>query len=193
MIFKHKDGELRISDRQSASTGYHIQVLFTDANLSFPTGRPKVEEILNTDRGNVDSNATYSEGPDTVITDPLPITVSARLDDTVNTSYLRDWLSGVTVINSHTLKTWKGNTTLTIGSTDVSTPSFADGSKMAYRVEVLWDGSNDYGWRLDEVYFPPDQQTITESEDAVTISINGLIYGPISPITSFSSTSNITV
>jgi len=192
MIFKHKDGELRISDRQSATTGYHIQVLFTEANLTFPIGRPKVEEVLNTDRGNFDTNASYSEGPDDAIAEPMPLSVSARLDDTVNTEYLRDWLSGATVINSHTLKTWKGHTSLVVGEVDVSTPSFADSSKMAYRVEVLWSGSNDYGWRLDEVYFPPDQQTITEGEDGVVLSMNGLIYGGVSPITAFSDTSNIT-
>ncbi len=191
MRFTAKDGELRIYDRQSSNTGYYIVVLFTNADMTFPIGRAKVEETLNMDRGNMNASAAYSEGPDSAITDPLPLSFSANMEDTTYTDYLRYWLSGTTLVNTHTLFTDKGNSSLTVGSTVVSTPSFADGSKMAYRVEVLWDGSNSYGWDLREVYFPPDQQTITENEDSVVVNINGLCYGSVTTMTSFTSGTTI--
>jgi len=67
----------------------------------------------------------------------------------------------------------------------VSLPAFADTSKNSWRVEVLWDGTNDYGQRFEEVYFPPDQQTITEAEDGLTLSVNALVYGAVSRISVF--------
>jgi len=192
MIFRHRDGEMRVYDNTSGGTGpYYIELLFVNADLSFPIARHKTEEILHTDRGNVDSNSAYAQGLEDALLEGIPFSVTAKLTDENYTGYLTDWLSGVTVINDKTLTTCKASSSVTIGQSAVSTPSFADGTKMAYNVEVLWDGTNDYGWKLAEVYFPPDQQTINEGEDAVTVNINGLIYGQISKITSFSSGTTI--
>ena len=185
MHFKSKDGELRLYDMHSATTGLYMQVLFTNADITFPLGRAKVEENLQMDRGNMNASASYHEGPDAPITDPLPLTFSANLDDTTDTSYLRTWLSGATTVNGRTLVTQKAGTTITIGSTVITTKAFADGSKMAYRCEMKWDGSNNYGYSMNEVYFPPDQNTVNESEDSVTINMNGLIYGSITATSSF--------
>ena len=194
MIFKQKDGELRI---HSGSTNrYYIEVLFTNADLNFPIGRPTVEEVLNLDRGNYDSNASYSEGSDMVVLEPLPITVSAKLDDQTQSSYLRDWLSGVTVINSKTLTSTKASSSVSINQTTVTTKAFADGGKIAYDMEVLYDatasGTTNKGWTLNEVYFPPDQQTVAEGEDNVTLNMNGVIYGDISSVSKFPTSVNIT-
>ena len=41
------------------------------------------------------------------------------------------------------------------------------------------------GFRWDEVYFPPQEQTITEGEDAVTFNLSGQIYGGVTNITAF--------
>jgi len=189
MKFTNKDGELRIYDYHSATTGLYLELLFTNADLTFPVARGKVEEMLEMDRGNYNASASYHMGPDDAIFEPLPCSFSIRLEDTTYTGYLRDWLSGATTCNGRTLVTWKGHSTINVGQLSgaaaYSTKSFADNSKMAYRVQVLWDGATDYGWTLDEVYFPPNEQTVTESEDAVTCNINGLIYGNIATMSSF--------
>lgn len=189
MIFKHKDGEFRILDNNGTTTQpYYIEVLFTGADLSFPIAKPRPEEILNMDRSNFDSNSSYSLGADDPILEPQSFTITAKLDDTVNSTYLKQWVSGVTSINSHTLLTAKSTSQIYNGiGSKVTTPAFKDTRKMAYNVEVLWDGSTDLGYKLCEVYFPPASQTISEAEDAVTISINGMIYGAIKTITSFTS------
>ena len=69
----------------------------------------------------------------------------------------------------------------------VATKAFADGRKMAYNVQVLWDGTVDLGYNMQEVYFPPDQQTINEGTDAVNLNMNGMIYGDVTPMATFSS------
>lgn len=192
MVFRHKDGELRIYDASGGTGPYYVQVLFTDANLTFPLGRGKTEEMLVMDRTNFDSNSHYVQGGDEAIMEALPMSVTCKFADTAQASYLRDWLSGVTIINSKTLATTKASSSVTIQGTAVTTPGFADATKMTYDVEILWDGSNDYGFKLMEVYFEPREQTITEGEDGVAISINGLIYGQISgAITAFSSGTSI--
>lgn len=186
MIFKHKDGEFRIYD---GGTPYYLEVLFTGADLSFPIKRGRPEEMLNMDRTNFDSNASYSLGADDPILEPASFTITAKLDDTgTNTTYLKQIVSGVTTINSKTVTTTKGTTKIKNGAdVGITTPSFKDARKTAYNVEVLWSGTTNMGYRLAEVYFPPASQTISEAEDAVTISVNGMVYGSITPISAFTS------
>ena len=195
MIFKHRDGELRLYDGSSQSTGpAYMQILFTNADLTFPIERPRGEEMLNLDRGNVDTNSSYSLGSDEAIMEPLAFSFSARLDDTVNTTYLKSWMSGSsgTVINGHTLRTSKGLSSVTNGAgTAVSTPVFADTKKIAYNAEVLWDGAVDFGYKHSEIWFAPDQQTVSESDDSVTLNLNGLIYGEISELAAFTTGATI--
>jgi len=189
MIFKHRDGELRLLDGyQGGTSPYYLEVLFTNADLTFPVERPRGEEMMNMDRGNYTTDASYSQGSDEAILEPLAISISARLDDTTDTTYLKQWLSGASgvVINSRRLRSTKASSSVTNGAgTLIATQAFSDPEKIATNMEVLWDGTVDLGYRLTEVYFPPDQQTISEGDDAVTININGLIYGPITQITAF--------
>ena len=192
MIFTSKDGELRLYDG-SASTGpIYMEILFVNSDLSFPLGRGRPEENLILNRGNADSNAQYSDGPDDPILEGLPFTVSLMADDTVNTRYLVDLLSGVTVINNKSLTTTKGTSTVTVTATSaVSTPSFADTRKMTYNAEILYDGSNDLGYKLDEIYFNPMNQIINEGTDNITINLSGMIHGNITRIASFTSGTTI--
>ncbi len=199
MKFTNKNGELRIYDGGGTTTAY-LRILFTNADLNAPLQRGKPEEQINLDRGNFDSNASYSEGPDNPIVDPLPITFSGKIDDTSYTHDLVNWLSGVThwactntsdFPSGVTLTSTKGTTSLIVGGSAVSTPAFADSSKQAYNIEVLFDGSTDIGWRWSEVYFPPNEQTIVESEDAITLNVNGQWYGAGTTITAFSSGSTV--
>jgi len=200
MKFTNKDGELRLYE--GGATPYYHSVLFTQGDLTFPTEREKVEEVLNMDRGNYTNRASYSEGPDSPIIEPLPLSFSALLDDTLNTNVLASMLSGITRIwtdNSTldnqdvTTATTKADSTLNIQRTAVATVSFADSSKITYNIELLLNtvGGVTYGWKLMEVYFPPGQQTITEGPDGVALSANGLFYGSAATLNAFSSGSSI--
>ena len=82
------------------------------------------------------------------------------------------------MVNSHTMRSVKGESMID----GVSTPQFSDTSKMAWDVKVLWSGSTNYGFLWREVFFPGDQLTISEGEDEVTISANGLVYGDVTKI-----------
>lgn len=189
MIFTNKDGALRLYD--SHPTPYYLEILFTNADLNFPLQRGKPEEMLNMDRGNMDSNASYSEGSDEPITNPLPIRFSCKIDDTIYSHTLAAILSGVTKLSGQTeaitVQSTKGDTSLTVAGAAVSTPSFADSSKTCYNIEVWYDGSTDFAYQLNEVYFPPDQQTITEGEDMITLEANGLWYGSGGTVSAFTS------
>jgi len=178
MKFTNKDGELRLCDATAGATKY-CGVYFTQGDFTFPIGREKVEEILTLNRGNYDASASYHEGPDDVILEPLPISFSFLLEDTSMTNKMVSMISGVTVIQGTTLTSTKGTgPVLIIQHSAVSTTTFADTSKVTWDIEVMWDTSGtDYGWRLAEVYFPPGQQTITEGPDGVVLSANGLWYG----------------
>jgi len=185
MIFTSKNGELRLYDGHPAdATGpYYAKVLFTNADLNFPLNRGKPEEMLTMDRGNMDTNASYHQGSDEPIVNPLSVKFSGLLDDTNYTHKLVRIMSGATKISYGTttsyctLITTKASSALNVGGVAITTKAFADSSKMAYNLEVKYDGTTDFIYQLKEIYFPPDQQTITEDEDGVTLDINGLWYG----------------
>lgn len=190
MIFTNKDGELRLYS--GTTTKYYMEILFTNADLSFPIGRGRPEETLVLNRGVADENAQYSDGPDNPILEGLPFSASLLADDTVKTGYLVDLLSGVTRINSKTMKTTKGSSSVTVSAgVSISTPTFADGQKITYDAEILYDGTNDLGYRLSEVYFNPMQQIINEGVDGIKVSLNGTIHGAIKKISAFSSGTSI--
>ena len=179
MIFTSKNGELRLYD--SHPTPYYLKVLFTNADLSFPLSRGKPEEVLNMDRGNMDSNASYSQGSDEPIMAPLSVKFSGKIDDAIYSHKLVKILSGATKLSASTeaivVQSTKGNSNLNIGGTAVATKTFADNSKTCYNIEVKYDGTTDFIYQLKEIYFPPDQQTLTEGEDGVKLEANGLWYG----------------
>jgi len=186
MIFQGKDGELRIYDFGNNGVTYYMKVLFCEMNYDGPLARLRGEERLIMDRGMWDSNAHYVTGNDEPRYAPMPITFSCRVADSVNFRALSDWVSGVTNLPNNVggtskVYSWSGKTTID----GVATPVFADTPKATYRVEVLWDGTNDFGFRNEEVYFPPGEQKITESADALTITINGQIMGDVTRITAF--------
>lgn len=185
MKFTNKNGELRIYAKVGSAQGVgpsgasYLQILFTNADLTFPLNRPRCAEILNLDRGNVDSNMSYNEGPDDPIMEPLPISFSGRIDDQTYSQKLVSLLSGCTEVSGTKIYTLKGTSKLKIQQTGVTTVAMADASKICMQVEIKYDGSTDEGWELREVYFPPEQQTVTEREDSIVLNMNGLIYGAI--------------
>ena len=192
-IFTEKDGELRLYDGTSGGTHpFYMSLLFTNSDLSFPIARGRPEENLTLNRGNMDSNAHYSEGSDEPLLEPLPVTFSLSADDSVNTSYLADLLSGVTTINSKELTSTKGTSAVTVSAgVTVTTPTFSDDQKVTYNAEIFWDGSTDLGFKLEEIFFDPKNQTVNEGADSVSVNANGMIYGQISRISAFTSGTTI--
>jgi hypothetical protein len=190
MIFRHRDGELRLYEHGYSGVTKYIEILFADANLSGPMGRPQTEELLILDRGLLDSNAHYVEGGDAPRLEPLTLTFSCRSADTKNTQLLLQMAAGVTdhlVVGGTTyqINSRKGKGIALYGFTTAA-PNFKDTAfKMCWMVETLWSGTSDWGMRWDEVYFPPDQQTITESEDSLTLTLNGMVYGGVTTIVAF--------
>jgi len=184
MVFQGKDGELRISDFGISGATYYLSLLFSEMDFTGPTSRPRIDDSLIMDRGVFDTNAHYISGNDDPRYAPLPISFSCKLADTTNTRVLFDYISGVTKIAGTTqLYSWKGKSEGIDGNT---LPVFKDSTgKYAYQVQVLWDGTNDLGIGYSEVYFPPGQQTITESADGLTLSVNGMVYGGVSRILAF--------
>ena len=87
----------------------------------------------------------------------------------------------------HTRKGQGANSRTPIPGISIGLPSFKDSGKVCYMVEVLWSGSgvSNLGYRWDEVYFPPAEQTITEGEESVTLNLNGQIYGGVTKMFAF--------
>lgn len=205
MILQHRDGALRIlSGGAHKSTGvtniikYH-EVLFVNAGFNAPIGRSRPTETIVMDRGVYDANAEYRKGMDSEKLEPLTLSWTFKLSDTTRTRVLVDLLrvsggsggTGTTASNTTVAcrvnGTWFRSTKGESKIDGVSTPLFADPVKIAWDVQVLWDGTSDFGYKWREVYFPPSEQNISEGEEEVTISLSGLVYGDVTRITAFSS------
>ena len=198
MLLAHKDGQMRLLSgatvgywsgvTQYAGCTYYFEILFTDANFSAPTTRKKTEERLVMDRGLVDSHAHYVQSAEDPIMEPLPLTISCKINDTTSgVSYLDEWFRSGKV-NNRTVASTKGNTYNVSG---VSNPIFVDTTKRTYHVECIWDGTVDLGFEWAEVYFPPGEQTIAEGEDGITLNLSGQIYGTIKRIAAFTSGTSV--
>jgi len=193
-IYTNKQGELRIYDGTSP-TPYYISICFDGGDFSAPEGRQRPEEKLILHRGRADSSCppVYIQGTDEPILEPLELSFSIRIQNSTTAhDKILAALSNISGTSPWTVGTdnWtsaKGTSTLTAGDgTTFTDPEFADSSKVAVNVEILWTlNSVAVGRRYEAVYFPPDQVSLEESEDGVTLNCTGLIYGAISQITSF--------
>ena len=199
MKFTMKNGRIRFYD--SAATPYYLELKLDAGDGSWPTGRGRPEENLVLDRGNINAQMHYIEGMDDPIMEPLPFTLTATIRDDANTGYFLTWLEQAqngdsaspvqssATVNGHTLTSTKGDTQ-NDGAND--NPQFADGKKMAFNLEILYDGATDILWNLGEVFFPLDEQSITEGEDGVNLALSGQIYGTITRAAAFTAGTDVT-
>lgn len=201
-VFQGYDGQLRLYSYGSkigaepSATTYYLEVLFCGMDFSGPAMRGKPGETLIVNRGTISSQSHYVKGSDEECYAPLPISFTARLADTVNARVLNDWLSGVTTTiggSTLTIVPWPADHTTfaSTAGTGVSVPLPNDAQKPTYKVQILWDGTKDLGFQYENVNFKPQETTIAEAADSLTISAAGDVYGDVSRITSFYSGASI--
>ena len=181
-----KQGKLRLVD--GSETPIYLEIDFDEGNFSGPMGTPKVEEILVLDRGKVTADFHYIEGSDEKLMGTVQISFSAFIVDKTQCGYLLDWLDecsngdsasppqATNAINSNTLISTKQDTQRD-GSNN--NPAFKDGTKLCSNVELKFDMSTDIVYHYNEVWFPLDEQSISEGEDGTRISLTGYVYGTI--------------
>jgi hypothetical protein len=186
-----KDGTIRWYE-STAPTPFYVEACYEQMDFSGPMGRPRADDILVLDRGKLSNKAHYVEAVDDAILEPVDISFSARLDDTEMRTRLREVLDldhpAAWTVDGDTWVTTKADSQLEPGdfSGDVTLPAFADPVKRCTDLHVLWDsGSNDIGLKFQEVFWAPDQQTISEAEDSVIVNLTGRVFGLISSITEF--------
>jgi hypothetical protein len=161
-----------------------FEVIFANMDFTGPIGRPRQEEILALNRGKADSNMHYIKGPDSPLYEPLPISFSLALDDTVNKNDIQPALACGNPGSTY----WTATGTTAKGTTKNdgtnNNPAFADSNKKAVNIQILF-GTMGYGWAYYEVYSPEDQITFAESESDVILSVAGGCFGLIEMIYGF--------
>ena len=177
-----RKGEIRLYD--STPTPYYISMKFDAMDFSAPEGKARPEETLILHREGLSTDMHNVATSERVIAEPVELSFSGMLDSLKMRKLLRQAINAASsaspwTVGAHSWVTTKGDSTnLDIDGNSITTPAFADTRKTCVNVEVLWDeGAADIGRQYMEVYFAPDAQTIGESEEAVTISCTGQIYG----------------
>lgn len=190
-----RDAKMRLYD-STAATPYFLELDFDLGNFSGPIGTPLPEEILQLNRGKVDANMHFIKGDDHAMMAAVPISWGYFLQDVVQQTYLIHWLTamndGLTqTVNTNTLESTHADSNRD-GSN--ANPAFADSNKS--QCDILWlsdTAGTDFGWRYNGVWLPFDQQAFAESESEITLTLNGLCFGTISPITAFPAGTSVEV
>ena len=187
--FTNRKGKLRFYD--GSATAWYLEIDFDLGDFSGPMGIPKTDEILVLDRNQATADMHYIEGGDDKVMAPFAITFSAFVVDKTQCGYLLDWIDVMNgglsaTINSNTIVTTAADTQRDGANNN---PVFADATKLLCNLQYKLDGSTDVTWVYTEVWFPADQQTISEAEDGVTISLNGQCYGTVTRGSAWTGTS----
>ncbi len=187
-----RKGKIRIYD--STATPWYLEFDLDVGDYSGPMGIPRQEEILVLNRGVMDAHGHYIKGADDKLMEPVNVSFSVLIRDDVQTIYILDWLkagqdAGATQVHAHTLATTKGDTQRDGANAN---PAFADSNKLCFNIEYLMEtGGTDLGFRYAEVFFPLDQQSLSEAEDGITLALTGTCYGTISRITAFTAGTDV--
>ena len=188
----NREAKLRIYD--GTGTPYYLQFELDSGDFNGPMGQPRQEEQLVLNRGSMDSNAHYVKGSDEPLLEPLPVSFSLPVRDDDQTINILDLLTagqdgGSTTVNSNTVTTTKEDTQRD-GSNN--NPAFADTNKLTFNIEYLIEtGGTDLGLKYAEVFFPLEQQSISEAEDGIILNLSGMCYGTITRITSFTAGTDV--
>jgi len=166
--------------------GQYFEIAFAAMDFTGPLGRPKTEEILVLNRGRSDANAHYIQSADGRIYEPQEISFSCLLDDVVNKVAIMVALA----CGDPDSARWTATGVTSKGTTKNDgvnlNPAFKDATKKTVNVQMLFQGaSRNQGWAYYEVFFPEENQKVTEAEDGVPLSCAGGAYGIIERINEF--------
>ena len=191
---RSKTGELRLYSNTNDAMGgkYYFQVAFVAMDFATTLGRPRPDEIPVMDRGVLNGFAHHIQGPDVPIIQPVQLTFTCMIDNTINRFNLRRALSNPDNESPWSVggQTWTNTNGTTFqyngrGSL-VSTPLPYDPLQQRINVAVLWRGDpnlavgiDDAGFNLNEVYFQPGATRVQESADGVRMNVTGSIYGGV--------------
>ena len=169
------------------ASGQYFTVWFADVNLNAPEGHARPEEMIRSNRGRLDPDLHYIQGPDDAIMQPVPLSFSAKLDSSVNrTALLEALIGGAPALTdawpNATIST-KTDTFLRSGLTGdlVRTPPFTDPTKKTVCLQGIWKdlAGARIGREYNEVFIDPRNITLQEAMDGVTLSVEGSVYGDI--------------
>jgi hypothetical protein len=162
-----------------------FEIKFAKMDFSGPVGRPLQAEQLVLNRSRMDSAGHYVKGADDVLYTPLEVGFSCLIDDTYNNAQIMEALA----CGNPNYGQWTGTGATTKGQTKNDgtnfNPAFADSTKKAVNIQMLWTGGYGIGMAYYEAYFPPEEITLTEAEDGITLSAKGGVYGAVEAITGF--------
>jgi hypothetical protein len=187
-----RKGKLRLYD--GTGTPFYLEIDLDLGDFNAPIGTPLQEEILVLDRGVMSADAHYIKGPDDKLMEPVPISFGVWVRDDTQFGYLQDWLeagqnAGATTVNSNTVTTTKQDTQRDGANNN---PAFADTNKLCSNVEYLMEcGGTDRGVKYAEVFFPLDQQNLSEAEDGNKLTLSGMCYGTVTRITAFTAGTSV--
>lgn len=192
-----KRGELRLysGTNDGANGKYYFTVAFEQADLTFPGGRGRPDELPVLDRGVYTSFSHMLQGPDVPIINPVQVTFQAQIDSLVNRDNLWNALCNPSrnipwQVNGVTWSNVNGTTVLQNGfGSTVSTVAPYDPLHDRINMATLYrtdnTGTSDTGWNMTEIWFSPQNIRIVEALDSLKFSITGMQYGPISAISAF--------
>ena len=195
ITFSGRSGQLRILSGDTPPK--YLEIPFSSMNFSAPIARPRpADPVVPTVGGYAHlPSSDYDAG----FAEPQPVAFSCHIDDTTNSWKLRPAMCNPDLQSPWTVgsQTWTsakgqgGSIVLANGNYAPTPGSFYDMKKVSVNVQVLWQhnqsgsGTPSWGLNLNDVYMPPQDQQIQESSDFVDLSIQGLCYGSISAIGSF--------
>ena len=173
------------ADVLAPEDGQFLIIPFAGMDFNGPVGRARSTELLQLNRNKMDAYAHYIEGNDAIIYDPFEVSFSCAIDDTHNRSAVVDALTCATPGSTY----WAAAGVSSKGDTKNDgtnyNPGFADTTKKAVNIEMLWTQTYSYGQAFYEIYIPQQNAKITESEEGVILSVTGLVYGVIERIYGF--------
>lgn len=176
-------------------TAFFIEVPFVSMNFSGAAAKPRAPDPIIVTAGPGYVHTPASEDYEGAFYQPVDVSFSCLMDDTVNRIKLRDALCNVDLKSPWTVgnNRWssskgRGSIVLPDGNF-VGTRAFSDTSKVAVNMELLWENvkaTTSSGMQYNETWVPPQDITINESPDQVELAIHGLAYGDVKAITAFS-------
>ena len=187
--FTGRDGELRIYD---ANNNY-VKIRFEQMDMSLPLAKPRpIDNTVPTVGGYV--LAPTDPSHDEVLYGPSPAEFSFLINhqdfnEKIRPALCNPDLNSPWKVGSTTWTSTKGRGSIIMpDGTYYATQPFSDVLKVAVKFETTWKSpinGSVFGVLLDEAYTPPQNLTIQETPDAVTVKVNALIYGNIRSITAF--------